>query len=249
MNIAVLAIIVSLLRDRKVSDPLKVCIDTRINNQEYIEYALNNEYIRISTPIENIETSTLKNIKLALKESGLKQVGEKQEIIQRLKEKGNTEIIGNIFKNFSYKITKKGEELLKNKEYALLYYKYEFDFLFPYISLYQIQDKVEKENKDFITACKELYHLNKNKRNGSETLIEKYEFKFYDFFKLDKTEIEKLKPREKNANFLNNLSETDGKKLNKMTKDIKSNLYENFGIRDNKKRSFMKKIINFLRGI
>ena len=130
MNEVILAIIVNLAKDRKVSQSVGRCISMEINNAEYVKYALENGYLRISTPMENIDTATLKNIKLALKESGLKQAGEKNEIRKRLKEQGNIEVINRIFTNDTYKLTEKGKQLLKSKEYAVLYNEYEIEFFY-----------------------------------------------------------------------------------------------------------------------
>lgn len=245
---AVLAIIVNLSKNRKVSQPVGKCIGIDINNAEYVKYALENGYLRISTAIENIDTATLKNVKLALKESGLKQAGEKDEIRKRLKEHGNIEVINRIFTNDSYKLTEKGEQLLKDKEFALFYDEYDLDFFYPYISLLSLQDKIEKEHKDLISACKELYTEAKTKNVGFEMYVKAQELKFYEFFKQDIKEIKET-PKEKNdgVKFLDTLNEKDRKMLEKKAEEAKQNLLNNLGIKDKNedKKSFFKGIKKF----
>lgn len=245
---AVLAIIVNLSKNRKVSQPVGKCISIDINNAEYVKYALENGYLRISTAIENIDTATLKNVKLALKESGLKQAGEKDEIRKRLKEHGNIEVINRIFTNDSYKLTEKGEQLLKDKEFALFYDEYDLDFFYPYISLLSLQDKIEKEHKDLISACKELYTEAKTKNVGFEMYVKAQELKFYEFFKQDIKEIKET-PKEKNdgVKFLDTLNEKDRKMLEKKAEEAKQNLLNNLGIKDKNedKKSFFKGIKKF----
>lgn len=248
MNEAILAIIVNLSKDKKVSEPVGKCISMNINNADYISYALENNYLRLSTSIENIDTATLKNIKLALKESGLKQAGEKEEIRKRIKEHGNIDVINRIFTNNSYKITKKGELLLKNKAFALFYEEYENQFFFPYISLISLQDKIEKEHKDLMTSCKELYAEAKNRNDGSEVFVKKQELEFYKFFKQDITEIKET-PKEKNngVKFLDTLNEKDRKILEKKTEEVKQNIFNSLGIEDKSedKKSIFKGIKKF----
>ena len=248
MNEVILAIIVNLAKDRKVSQSVGRCISMEINNAEYVKYALKNGYLRISTPMENIDTATLKNIKLALKESGLKQAGEKNEIRKRLKEQGDIEVIDRIFTNDTYKLTEKGKQLLKNKEYAVLYDEYEIEFFYPYISLKSLQKKIEKENKDFITACKELYTEAKNKNDGSEMYVKAQELKFYEFFKQDIREIKEiLKEEDNEPNFLDTLNEKDRKILEKKAEEAKQNILSGLGIKNKneEKISFFKKIKKF----
>ena len=191
MNEAILAIIVNLSKDRKVSQPVGKCISMSINNAEYVKYALENGYLRISTPMENIDTATLKNVKLALKESGLKQAGEKDEIRKRLKEQGNIEVINRIFTNDSYKLTEKGEQLLKDKEYAIFYDNY-LDLFYPNISLRDLEYKVLTEKKEIQQAVEELIEeAKKNKKFLYDDIVSS-EIMFYkDLMKWDKY-IEKL---------------------------------------------------------
>ncbi len=246
MNEAILAIIINLSKDRKVSQPVGKCINMSINNAEYVKYALENGYLRISTPMENIDTATLKNIKLALKESGLKQAGEKDEIRKRLKEQGNIEVINRIFTNDNYKLTEKGEQLLKDKEFALFYDEHELDFFYPYISLLSLQDKIEKEHKDLITACKELYTEAKNKNDGSEIYVKAQELKFYEFFKQDITEIkETSKEKNDRVKFLDTLNEKDRKMLEKKAEEAKQNLLNNLGMKNTEKKSVFRGIKKF----
>lgn len=245
---AVLAIIVNLSKNRKISQPLGKCISVDINNAEYVKYALENGYLRISTPMENIDMATLKNVKLALKESGLKQAGDKDEIRKRLKEQGNIEIINRIFTNDNYKLTEKGEQLLKDKEFALFYDEHELDFFYPYISLLSLQDKIEKEHKDLITACKELYTEAKNKNDGSEIYVKAQELKFYEFFKQDITEIkETSKGKNDGIKFLDTLNEKDRKILEKKAEEVKQNIFNSLGIEDKSedKKSIFKGIKKF----
>lgn len=248
MNEVILAIIVNLAKDRKVSQSVGRCISMEINNAEYVKYALENGYLRISTPMENIDTATLKNIKLALKESGLKQAGEKNEIRKRLKEQGNIEVINRIFTNDTYKLTEKGKQLLKSKEYAILYNEYEIEFFYPYISLKSLQEKIEKENKDFITACKELYTKAKMKNKEFKVFIEEQELKFYEFFNQNMTEIKKvIIEKDNEPNFLDTLNEKDRKILEKKAEEAKQNILSGLGIKNKneEKISFFKKIKKF----
>lgn len=189
MREAILAIIVNRAKEQKIKK--EIIHSGIINSKEYLDYALENNYIRISTPLENIENSTLKNIKLALKESGLKQAGEKEEIKERLKENGNIEVINRIFVDSIYKLTEKGEKLLKDRDYAIFYDNHEMSF-YPNISLKDVETKILIEKKDIMTAFEELFEKAKTEKEFMNDIILNSEIRFYKEVKSWDKYIEKL---------------------------------------------------------
>lgn len=181
MKETILAIIVNRAKDKKIKKD--IIYSGVISPDEYLEFALKNEYLRISTPLENIDNATLKSIKLALKECGLKQAGEKEEIKQRLKEQGNIEVINRIFTESIYKLTDKGEQLLKDKYFAIFFDKYEMAF-YPNISLRDVEEKILIEKKDILTAFEELFEIAKSKSEFKMDNILSSEIQFYRELKM-----------------------------------------------------------------
>lgn len=95
----------------------------KIDEEKYMNYAVEEGYIKVTKAAEGIELATVKMLKDVLRTKGLLQTGNKEQLINRLKEFLTPEELAKYFENIQYRLTSEGRKYLLEHSFVIDYHK------------------------------------------------------------------------------------------------------------------------------
>lgn len=126
----------------------------KIDEEKYMNYALKHNYIKINRATEGIELATVKELKDVLKKAGLIQTGNKEQLIERLKNCLSFEELSMYFNDHRYKLLPAGKKYLKEYEFVIDYHN-NFKATDKF-TLKMIGEKAVSENLTYYEAIRAL---------------------------------------------------------------------------------------------
>lgn len=95
----------------------------KIDEEKYMNYAVEEGYIKVTKAAEGIELATVKMLKDVLRTKGLLQTGNKEQLINRLREFLTPEEQAKYFENVQYRLTSEGRKYLLEHSFVIDYHK------------------------------------------------------------------------------------------------------------------------------